>query len=116
MQSETPITVEIFNITASNNKANYGGFLYGNFLNVTLASSNFSSNQAKKGGVLSINTTTLDINKCNFSNNYASMDGGVLNILDYYQINISNSKISNNSVIKSFPKAEGGVIRAESKY
>ena len=44
------------------------------------------------------------------------MDGGVLNILDYYQINISNSKISNNSVIKSFPKAEGGVIRAESKY
>ena len=91
MQSETPITVEIFNITASNNKANYGGFLYGNFLNVTLASSNFYSNQANKGGVLSINTTTLDINKCNFSNNYASMDGGVLNTLSYKDLIINES-------------------------
>ena len=90
-QSETPVTVDIFNTTASNNKANYGGFLYGNFYNVTLSSSNFSSNQAKKGGVLSFNTTTLNINKCNFSNNYASMDGAVINTLSFKDLIINES-------------------------
>ena len=91
--------------------------MWGNTTSVTMINSNFSENEALKGGGVMFAGIhyVVNIENCSIYNK-CDEDGGVLNILDYYQINISNSKISNNSVIKSLPKAEGGVIRAESKY
>ena len=92
--------------------------MWGNTSSVKMIDSNFSENEALKGGgvMYADIDNMVNIENCSIYNNKCDDDGGVLNILDFYQINISNSKISNNSVIKSLSKAEGGVIRAESKY